>query len=293
MNPQPAEWFEVRLEVPPELVEAVEFAFNELDSVGNSVDLVPADGSETCSVAGYFTKPLAPEVLSAAIKTAMEIHGHSDVGEFQVQQCVVEEQDWLAEWKKYWTPVKIGRFIVAAPWFDVASASEIVVRIDPGMAFGTGTHETTRLCLAAIDEFYLPGRSFLDVGTGTGVLAIAAAKMSAGSPRIVAIDNDGEAIAIARSNAQLNGVLDSIEFVHGTVDQVKGTFDFVCANLTADVIIPALPTLLERTENRLVMSGILAEQERSVRQSIPGQIEPLVQKKGEWIAMHLCKDTQG
>src|SRR5258708_29342780 len=109
----------------------------------------------------------------------------------------VADEDWLGEWKKSWQPVEVGaRFIIAPPWVEVShEPNRCVIRIEPGMAFGTGTHETTRLCLVAIEK-YFAGGSFLDVGTGTGILAIAAAKLFP-SARLEACDTDADAITIA------------------------------------------------------------------------------------------------
>jgi len=137
-----------------------------------------------------------------------------------------------------------------------------VIRIEPGMAFGTGTHETTRLCLSAIEK-YFGGGSFLDVGTGTGILAIAAAKLFS-SARVEACDTDAEAVAIARENAAANKVSERIEFREGSVDQSTASFDLVCANLNADLILALLPELLNVTCGRLILSGILNEQSEAV-----------------------------
>ena len=161
------------------------------------------------------------------------------------------------------------------------------------MAFGTGTHETTQLCLAAIDQRYKNGRSFLDVGTGTGILAIAAAKLNStfqiSDFRFLACDTDAEAVVIARENAELNGVGERIEFFTGPISDVTERFDFVCANLTADVIIPILPLLLGKTRETLVMSGILGEQEESILNALPPQFagKHLVARSGEWISITL------
>lgn len=128
-----------------------------------------------------------------------------------------------------------------------------MIRIEPGMAFGTGTHETTRLCLLAI-ETYFRANSFLDVGTGTGILAIAAAKL-APAARVEACDTDPDAIAIARENARLNGVGERIRFWVGTVEESTTSASCVCANLTADVILPLLPALIGASCERLILSG--------------------------------------
>jgi ribosomal protein L11 methyltransferase len=198
----------------------------------------------------------------------------------------VADQDWLGEWKKNWQPVKTGRFIVAPPWSDIPEATDqVVIRIEPGMAFGTGTHETTRLCLMAIEK-YFAGGSFLDVGTGTGILAIAAAKLFPDA-RIEAVDTDAMAVDIAVENGRLNNVA-NVEFRVGSVDETTPSADFVCANLTADVIVSILPQLIGATCGRLVLSGILDVQLEAVRARLQesGVSEPLeIMNDGEWVAL--------
>lgn len=162
----------------------------------------------------------------------------------------------------------------------------IVIRIEPGMAFGTGTHETTRLCLVAMEK-YFSGESFLDVGTGTGILAIAAAKLSP-EARIEAIDTDEQAIEIAAENARLNNVAARIKFHAGSIDENTASAAMVCANLTADVISEILPRLLGATCERLVLSGILDVQLEMIRARLQecGVNEPLeVSTDGEWVAL--------
>jgi len=153
------------------------------------------------------------------------------------------------------------------------------------MAFGTGTHETTRLCLAAIERHFRGG-SFLDVGTGTGILAIAAAKLDP-SARVEACDTDALAVSVAEENARRNGVAERIHLRVGSVDETTASADFVCANLTADVILALLPALLAATCGRLVLSGILAAQSDAVlarlRELGVGNCE--VTHEGEWVAL--------
>jgi len=154
------------------------------------------------------------------------------------------------------------------------------------MAFGTGTHETTRLCLKAIMRFF-KGGSFLDVGTGTGILAIAAARLSP-EAEISACDTDPTAIEIARENARLNGVADRIDFRVGSVVESGASADFVCANLTADVIGSMLPALIGATCGRLVLSGILDSQLDSITEQLndSGMSGNLVMMQdGEWVAL--------
>jgi len=151
------------------------------------------------------------------------------------------------------------------------------------MAFGTGTHETTRLCLDAIQKHYAGG-SFLDVGTGTGILAIAAAKLFP-QARIEACDTDETAIAIARENARLNGV--EINFWAGSIDDTTASADLVCANLTADVITRLMPALIGVTCGKLILSGILDTQLDVVQAALHdcGIDQFEAAQHGEWIAL--------
>ncbi|HVF66989.1 MAG TPA: 50S ribosomal protein L11 methyltransferase, partial [Pyrinomonadaceae bacterium] len=192
----------------------------------------------------------------------------------------------LAEWKSGWLPVFVGRFVVAPPWAEVKESGErLVIRVEPGMAFGTGTHETTRLCLAAIEKHFRGG-SFLDVGTGTGILAMAAA-MLAPAARVEACDTDALAVSVAEENARLNGVAERISFRVGSVDDSTPSADVVCANLTADVILPLLPALTAATCGRLILSGILDTQAEQVRARLLelGAEDCEVTRDGEWVAI--------
>lgn len=282
---KPDKWYAVSIVVTPDYVEPAEFAFNGLDSLGSDVSMFPESGDALCTVTAYFSSPPAEQFVLSELQNAARIYELPDDIDFALRQSLVEDQDWLAEWKKYWKPVKIGRFIIAAPWHQIEYAGKLVIRIEPNMAFGTGTHETTQLCLAAIDENYRDGRSFLDVGTGTGILAIAASMMSNGSDRIGAVDTDADAVAIARTNASLNGVSHLIEFSAGPVEAVSGRFDVVCANLTADVIVSILPALLAKCNKLLILSGILGVQEDAVLDALPKGLNFEVTRAGEWIAV--------
>ncbi|MGD9563004.1 MAG: 50S ribosomal protein L11 methyltransferase [Pyrinomonadaceae bacterium] len=285
MNAKPEKWFAVSVSVPPEYVEAAEFAFNNLDSLGSEIDLLSQSNSELLTVTAYFSAPPDDKLIENELKNSARIHGLADDIDLALRQSFVEDQDWLAEWKKYWKPVEIGRFVIAAPWHEVEAGDKLVIRIEPNMAFGTGTHETTQLCLAAVDENYQAGMSFLDVGTGTGILAIAAAVMSETDAEISAVDIDADAVKIAQVNARMNGVAGRISFSSGSVEAVTGRFDIVCANLTADVIVRILPELAARTNSLMILSGILATQESFVLNALPDHFRATVTRSGEWIAI--------
>jgi len=264
--------------------EAVEYALMEAGALGTETN---DDGDEILTVTAYFENAPDRERVRDELFAALQIYGlpSSAVRNMNVRE--VENKDWLEEWKKNWQPVEVGRFLIAPPWIEIEHIHDLVViRIEPGMAFGTGSHETTRLCLSAIEK-YFGGGSFLDVGTGTGILAIAAAKLFS-SARIEACDTDAEAVAIARENAAANNVLERIEFRAGSVDQSTASFDLVCANLTAGVILALLPELLNVTCGRLILSGILNEQIEAITArlrecGVPENWE--IMQDGEWVTL--------
>ena len=198
---------EVTIEAPAR--EAVEYALMEAGALGTEAS---GEGEDVIRVSAYFDAVPESEELRATILDALRIYDlpSSTLRDMQLRE--VEDRDWLGEWKKSWQPVRVGRrFIIAPPWSEIAEDPDrVIIRIEPGMAFGTGTHETTRLCLAAIEK-YFAGGSFLDVGTGTGILAIAAAKLHPAA-RIEACDTDAEAVEIAIENARLNGVAGRVSF---------------------------------------------------------------------------------
>ena len=273
-----------------EACEAVEYGLMEAGAQGTETN---ESGSEHVTVSGYFDAVPEIERVRSALFDALRIYNLGSLSLINLTIREVPDRDWLAEWKKGWHPVEVGNFIIAPPWSEsvpgaVATGSardRIVIRIEPGMAFGTGTHETTRLCLKAIEK-YFRGGSFLDVGTGTGILAIAAAKMFPGA-RVEACDTDAEAVEIARENARLNGVAEQIDFRLGSITEQTSSADLVCANLTAPVIVELLPALLGATCGRLVLSGILAEQNELVQSRLLelGAEGFQTDQDGEWVSL--------
>ena len=280
------EWKEIAITVQPEAVESIEFAFNSLDALGTATSFKRVGKNETIIVSGYFSELPDDEALQDELHFSLKSYGFDEESIVSVERRSVENQDWLAEWKKHWEPTPVGRFVIAPPWAEVEGVGKHVIRIEPNMAFGTGTHETTQLCISAIDRLYRPGMSFLDVGTGTGILAIAAAKLGTGGEQIFACDTDEDSIAIARENAASNGAV-PIVFELGPIDQQTPQFDFVCANLTIDVILPILDQLLQKSTQCLVLSGILAEQQRSIEDALRARnvSDFTIERQGEWVSV--------
>ena len=288
MENKQTKWYALEVTADTEAAEAVEFALNELDALGTEINNLGKNQTETLTIIGYFDAPFANQIWQKTLLEAVQIYGFSAEAIEKTEWREVENQDWLAEWKKHWRPTETARFIIAPTWENVESSDKIVIRIEPSMAFGTGTHETTRLCLRAIEENYQSEMSFLDVGTGTGILAIAASKSQISNlkSQILACDTDEDSIKIAEENAELNET-PNIEFYVGSISPNTPEFDFVCANLTADVILPMLPLLVEKSKNYLVLSGILKEQEKLVTDELNKL--PIndykIETDGEWISI--------
>lgn len=277
-------WYSLEITTAPEATEAVEFALNSLEALGTSINHLRKANGENVTVVGYFNSLPDEQNFQDELHYALRSYGFDEEIVSTVRRGKIQNADWLAEWKKHWKPTTLGRLVIAPPWSEVDEPDKIVIRIEPNMAFGTGTHETTQLCLAEIDKHYKPGESFLDVGTGTGILAIATAKL--GATEIFACDTDVDSIKIARENAEANSV-STIRFETGSISAQTPTFDFVCANLTIDVILPMLDLLLSKSNRMLVMSGILGEQEPMIIGALTdrGIGDHRIEHLGEWISV--------
>lgn len=260
---------------------------------------VSEDGSDFVTLRAYFD--LAPDIarMRQEIIASLRQLNLPDSGLRRVDSLTIADQDWLAEWKKGYEPVEIGnRMIVSPSWKrdQVAGTDRIIIQIDPGMAFGTGTHETTRGCLEMLEKHWRGG-SLLDVGTGTGILAIAAIKLHPGSI-VTGFDVDPEAITVAEENAAINCVGDEIELEVNRLSSYAGRqFDVVLANLTADVIIPLAGEFPEviKPGGMLIVSGILTEQGDEVLEALRSEGFEMIEAKpdGEWVTFTLKSVSSG
>lgn len=178
--------------------------------------------------------------------------------EIECSSCV--EEDWLNNWKQYFNPIPVGEKLLIRPtWRDKFDAeNRVVLNLDPGLAFGTGTHETTRLCLQTIEKYVNSGTKFLDVGCGSGILAVAALLLGAESA--VGVDIDEMAVKTARENAELNNVSEKFEVLCGNLtDKISGKYDVIAANIVADAIIELSSSVEKFMDESTVyiMSGII------------------------------------
>ena len=213
-----------------------------------------------------------------------------DLGKLEVSVSTIDNEDWAENWKKQFKPFRLGKHIVIRPGWEEYEPDEgdKVITIDPGLAFGTGTHETTGMCVSLVEELVRPGMDVMDIGTGTGILAIAAAHM--GAKHVLASDIDPVAVRVAGENAAINGFTDVIDCKTGDLLEVAGEpADVVIANIIADVIIAIAASVIDfvKPGGAFICSGIAREREEDTLRALKNAgYESLdVRRNGEWTAV--------
>jgi len=281
------QWAAISIDTEGE--EAKEAATKILMDFGcNGVALDNA-GEEGARITGYLPSDDRLETSLLRIKAAVALLptiGVEGVSE-EITVKFVKEEDWATAWKTYFKPIRIGRhLIVTPPWEDPgAGERDRVVVIDPGMAFGTGNHPTTQLCLAALEDFVTAGDTVADIGTGSGILAIAAAKL--GAAEVFATDIEPLAVQIAARNAIEN----QVPLETSTEPPLDRQFNVVVSNILANVLIEMADDLAAMTKpgGVLIASGIIDERENDVRLYLEGAGFTCIETResGEWVALIL------
>ena len=251
---------------------------------------------ETCVTIYVADNPQGMEELMQVRQILARLKAQDPDGKYgrlELEMKDVDEEDWSNAWKKYYHPVQVGEHLVVCPSWEAydRKPDEVVLTLNPGMAFGTGTHDTTRLCMELLEKYITPQDTVLDVGCGSGILAITAALL--GANKIIGCDIDEVAVKVAGENAALNGVQDRIAFHQGDLtSQVEGSFQIICANIVADVII----RLSEDAGRYLakdgifITSGIIDTREQDVLNALEQNSFQVIERRtsGGWVAL-ACK----
>jgi ribosomal protein L11 methyltransferase len=299
-------WLELAVEADVEAVEAVSEILGRVASGGTSVE--PAfeltdeglgarvDPSKPATVRAYLPAR-DPGVAEAAVQRATELLGHLQafglrpIGPLRTR--IVHEADWAEAWKRHFPVLRVGRRLVIRPTWRRHRAIEgdVVLALDPGMAFGTGLHPTTRLCLAMLEDVAdrggIEGRRVLDVGCGSGILAIAAARL--GARQVVGVDTDPIAVEATTANARRNAVIRRVRARQGSVPTGDGPFDVVLANLIATLLVHVASHLHDDLVpgGILVASGIFVDRETEVRGAFEQAGFRIANRsaEGDWVAL--------
>lgn len=256
-------WYEITAETPPPLVEAVSAAMREAAPGGLAVEepvdlLGPEEGyavrtGEPVALRVYLPASELGAVLTQQLREALA--GYPEV---ELTARPLYEQDWAVSWREFFGPVEAGRIAIVPSWVEYEAApGQLIVRLDPGQAFGTGHHETTRLCLAALDEAVRPGAHVLDVGAGSGILSIAAVKLGAG--RVDTFEIDPIAADVARANCEANSAAERVTVHGGFPGEGVPAADLAVANVSAraDIELAGALAASLRPSGRLIASGFL------------------------------------
>lgn len=280
-------WAAIRVTCPPESEELVAACFVDVGCDGVWIEL-----GERLSITGYLPVDDRLEAALAALQTrlaALREYG-IDPGDGSLHMRFVRDEEWAEAWKNFYRPIRVGRsFLIRPSWETVTpTPGDRVIELDPGMAFGTGSHPTTQLSLVLLEEHAAPGYRVLDLGTGSGILAIAAARLGAAS--VLALDLDPIAVAAAQANVVANGVDGVVTVRAGSVEAAgEAPFDLVVANILADVIRDLAPDLarLTRPGGCLIASGIIADRAADVTVALTacGFCLEVERARDEWRAL--------
>ncbi len=306
-----ANWTQIRVACKIEDLDTVASVMSMLDNGLMIEDANEIDQMKTCY----------GELMDESMKTADRTHGAVSIYipedrnptdhlsfikerlgssgvEFEVTLSGMKEEDWANSWKKYFKPIRISQKLVVVPSWETyeSQPNDVILEMDPGMAFGTGTHETTRLCATLIEDYLKTGDKVLDVGTGSGILAIAASKL--GASAVNAYDIDPVAVRVAQENCEANkcsNIHCGISDLLAGVKKLEDGYDFVCANIVADIIVRMSGDIgnYMRDGGLLAVSGIIDTQAERVKTSLEagGLTHLETYAENDWNAMLFTKNS--
>ncbi len=278
------QWYETNLSVP---CKACDIVSEMLISLGAGGTVIGNEDDSNITVKAYFPDSLYLEVLKSEIEDRMQRIQEYISGEWCLEISTINQEDWAEGFKKHFRPFFLTDSIVIRPtWHDYkVCGNEKVIVLDPGMAFGTGLHETTRMCASLMEMHLKRGDRFADIGCGSGILSLIAVLL--GASRVDAVDIDEAAVEAARQNLRHNDAQACVK--KGGIECLNGIYDIIAANITADVLtgMPAMISRFTDKGGKVILSGIIRDREHDVENSFcrPGFVSAGRMTMGEWVAM--------
>lgn len=311
-------WYEVRIKTTEEAYDAVTEMLTNIGAGGVAIEdpndiiselskpdtLDYADDEfissleDGVTIKAYFSEEVSISELTSLIEEKLKFIGQFlEVGEGFIGTSQVDDEDWSTSWKKYYKPLNLTDKLVIKPsWEDYEKKEdEIVIEMDPGMAFGTGTHETTKMCSILLEKYITSGDTVVDLGCGTAILSIIAAKL--GAKAVTAVDIDEVAVKVAKENCAINGVASQVEVFRGVIDDLKKEkSDIIVANIIANVIIDISGKISSylKKDGLFITSGIIKERREEVLEAYTklGFKCEQIDELGEWVAIVFrCLDS--
>ena len=297
-------WLELSVEAPPEYVEPLTHIFYRYGEGGVAIespaDFSPDEGErapqpKTLKVVTFVPLDESARTRKSNIEVAVRLVGHfASISEIKERE--VEEEDWESNWKEYFHPIRVGSNLVICPtWRSHQSLDDdVLIKLDPGMAFGTGHHPTTRMCMELLETLIVGGEKVIDVGCGSGILSISAAKLGAGD--ILGIEVESRSVEVALENCKLNGISPQVTILNGSFPEIRvenASFDVALANIAAKVVINLSEYIAGAVAigGRLVLSGILKDTLKDVEKEyfLYGVHFDKVLVDGDWTAVLATK----
>jgi ribosomal protein L11 methyltransferase len=298
-------WLELSLRAPAEYVEPLSVIFHRhgyggvvVEQVGgynpDEDEIAPDDSTAIlrCYLPIDRTTVSRKEHIRIAVDLISRLCSLSPL-----EERVMEDGEWMESWKSHFSVLHMGRIVICPSWLEYeAKPGEVVIGMDPGMAFGTGHHPTTHMCLTELEKLVTPGTRVLDVGTGSGILTVAAAKL--GAAHVLALDMDPVAIKAARANVKANGLQRVVKVQRHTLspeDSAEGGFDLVVANLYTKVILDIGSTLMAQLvpQGNIIVSGIMADRVPEVEKCLEAAGCTILRRaqEGDWAVLVGSKTT--
>jgi ribosomal protein L11 methyltransferase len=302
-------WLKIEISAPAELMDALGNFLTETGAQGVFQETPepqsPGDFPESTNIEiikAYFPADVRSDKRTAAVKKYLKSLREifSDLPESELRTEIISDPDWGEQWKKYFKPIRVSSNIIVKPTWEryAPSSRDFVIEIDPGMAFGTGQHASTRMCIEALEDIIMKDRTVsnwkvLDIGCGTGILGITAAKL--GAQEVTCVDIDEKAVEIARENAAINHVEDRVRVLNQDAASIKEPRNLIIANLTAKLLLKIRQKLIHLLlpEGYLIISGIIEQDAKDIEDNFVAA--PLIRNKiiteKEWVCYVLRKEA--